>query len=205
MDQPGTYTLDAETLMLNAYRLLCLFYANKEIARLSDPSRRDDPASRLEQQFFDREVTTVLLNIAVGLRVLDDQMKALPVRSPARIAYITARDEINSRHSCMMFDDMSLRETCNKIIHATTVEPHSAQGAESHEIDSHNWLSWADVHDQSPDEAGPEPEPIEWHHLSGHIRLGGQQNNKQWWHLLDVPVFVEAICGLLELSGREHR
>ena len=30
----STYALDKETIKLNAYRLLCLFYANKEIARL---------------------------------------------------------------------------------------------------------------------------------------------------------------------------
>jgi hypothetical protein len=61
----GTYELDAEQIKLNAYRLGCLFFANKEIARRSDPAS-PSPAAQLEQHFFVREMSHLLLQIAIG-------------------------------------------------------------------------------------------------------------------------------------------
>ena len=94
MKMPSTYTLDTETIKLNAYRLLCLFYANKEIARLSDPNTRADPASQLERVFFAREMTHILLNIAVGLRVLDDQIRSMHPSEKQREAYLLALNKV---------------------------------------------------------------------------------------------------------------
>lgn len=154
---PGTYALDSEALKLNAYRLLCLFYANKEIARLCDPESPADAAVQLERRFFSREMTHLLLNIAIGLRVLDDQMLALPPGNANRQKYLVQRDRVNQRYQCMMFDEMPLREVCNKVIHALVVDPHSTEGSGSHRIDEYNWLAWSDVHDVSPEEAGQSP------------------------------------------------
>jgi hypothetical protein len=61
----GTYELDAEQIQLNAYRLGCLFFANKEIARRSDPSA-PNPIAGLEQKFFAREMSHLLLQIAIA-------------------------------------------------------------------------------------------------------------------------------------------
>lgn len=201
MEFPSNYTLDRETVKLNAYRLLCLFYANKEIARLSDPEKRDDPASLLEREFFSREMTHLLLSIAISLRVLDDQMTARPEESDERKRYLRVRADVNSRHNCMMFDDMSLRKVCNKIIHASTVEAHTQEGAQSHKIDEYNWLGWVEAREQDGEETGPQPDPIEWHHLTSNIRLGGVENGVEWWHLLEVPTFVDAVFELLSDGG----
>lgn len=201
MKLPSTYTLDKETIKLNAYRLLCLFYANKEIARLSDPEDRSDPASQLQSTFFAREMTQLLLNIAIGIRVLDDQMNNLAKADPMRQSYFRTRDEVNTRHRhIMMFDTMSLRDVCNKVIHATLVEPHSSKVRGSHRFDEYNSCGWSDANDETPGEVGPEPEPIEWQYLSGDIRLGGIHAKEQWWHLLRVPKFVEAVFELLQAT-----
>lgn len=145
-----------------------------------------------------------MLNIAIGVRVLDDQMKELAKNDPTRQVYFWTRDEVNRRHHCMMFDAMSLRDVCNKVIHSTTVEPHTTKGSESHKIDEHNWLGWSEADDHAPGEVGPKPESIEWQHLSGNIRLGGIQEKKPWWHLLEVPTFVEAVFELLELHHKAN-
>lgn len=203
MKLPSTYTLDTETLKLDAYRLLCLFYANKEISRLCDPDGDSSAPSSLERHFFSREMTKLLLGIAIGIRVLDDQMQSLGPDNPERQKYLERKDKVDRNHACMMFDAMSLREACNKIIHATVVEPHSNEGSSFHQIDEHNWLGWSQAHDEGED-AGPEPEPIKWHHLSGHIRLGGQYQKKQWWHLLDVPEFVDAVYAALSEGEQVH-
>lgn len=198
---PGTYTLDAEKVKLNAYRLLCLFHANMEIARTTDPEATNEPAAHLERQFFSREMTELLLSIAIGVRVMDDQANSLPLDSQFRIEYVARRAAVNNNRQCMMFDMMSLREVCNKIIHAVVVEPHSTEGTGSHQIDEYNWLGWSESQDQAPDDVGPEPMPIKWSHLSGNIRLGGSRGREQWWHLLMVPTFVEAVYELVSADG----
>lgn len=201
MIRSNTYTLDKETIKLNAYRLLCLFYANKEIARLSDPDNQNDAAFQLERLFFAREMTQVLLNIAIGVRVLDDQMTCLAATDPARQAYLRTRDEVNLRHHCMMFNPMPLREVCNKVIHATKVEPHATRGSQFHKIDEYNRASWSEAVEQAPGAAWAEPVPIDWEHLSGNIRLSGIKEKKRWEYLLEVPTLVEAVFDLLEPQG----
>jgi len=177
----SSYALDRESIKLDLYRLICLFHANKEIARRSDPTHEyPDAAAQLERKFFPREMSRLLLSIAIGLRTLDDQMNRLSVDSPERIKYLAARDRAN-RYRCMMFDEMPLREVCNKIVHANVVEPHTKEGVEPHEYDL---LAW----EESIDAAS-----IGWEHLSGNIRLGGNKGREQWWHLLEVPTFVEAV------------
>lgn len=177
----SSYTLDRDSIKLDAYRLICLFYANKEIARRSDPTNEfPDSAARLEKAFFPREMSRLLLSIAIGLRTLDDQMRNLRADASERVKYIAARDRAN-RLQCMMFDEMPLREVCNKIVHATVVEPHTREGVEPHEYDL---LAW---------EASDDDASIGWEHLSGNIRLGGKKAGEQWWHLLEVPIFVEAV------------
>ena len=193
---PGTYTLDAENLKLNAYRLLCLFHANVEIARTSDPEDPIDAAASLQRQFFAREMTALLLSIAIGVRVMDDLMLSLEPDSQLRARYLARRDQINKKRNCMMFDEMPLREVCNKIIHAVVVEPHSREGTGSHQIDEYNWQGYSEAKDQAPDGDWSEPKPIVWSHLSGNIRLGGSRRKEQWWQLLIVPEFVEAVYGL---------
>lgn len=194
----SAYVLDRESIRLDAYRLLCLFYANKEIARQSDPvNHHPDPALLLERRYFPRELTRLLLSIAIAIRTLDDQMEQLPATNADRTKYLLARDYANGQHFCMMFDEMSLREVCNKIIHATVVEPHTQDGVESHQYDQYLWESWQLSHEDGGSDESNQPEPIPWEHLSGSVRLGGKHFGKQWWHLLEVPTFVNAVFDLL--------
>jgi len=191
------YALDAETIKLNAYYLLCLFFTNKEIARQANPESHDDALSLLEHQFFASEVTKLLLNIAISLRVLDDQINHLPCDSPQKRAYLQALLDVNNRYNCTMFDRLSLREVCNKIIHATNTEPHMQDASDPHQIDEHNSLEWSEAMEQSGGKAGPKPDFVKWQHLSCRIRLAGTQRGVEWACLLEVPVFVEAVYTLL--------
>ena len=199
MQLPSSYVLDREAIKLNAYRLICHFYANKEISRHTDPDTRDDAIATLEDNYFFREMSRLLLEVAISVRVLDDQMKKVNETSEIRINYDTAMEQVNHRYNCMMFDNMNLREVCNKIIHAEVVEPHIQESENgNHEIDSYNWIGWSDAVEQSGGENIPEHEPIKWKHLTNNIRLGGKHRGEEWWHLLEVPTFVGAISGLLD-------
>tara|TARA_R110002167_G_scaffold361651_1_gene580174 strand:+ start:59 stop:319 length:261 start_codon:yes stop_codon:yes gene_type:complete len=82
MQLPSSYVLDREAIKLNAYRLICHFYANKEIARHTDPDTRNDAIAKLEDNYFFREISRLLLEVAISLRVLDDQMKNLRLDRP---------------------------------------------------------------------------------------------------------------------------
>ena len=198
MLQLSAYVLDREAIRLDAYRLLCLFYANKEIARQSDPvNHHPDQALLLERRYFPRELTRLLLSVAIAIRTLDDQMEHLSIENADRKKYVLARDHANAQHLCMMFDEMSLREVCNKIIHATVVEPHTQEGVESHQYDEYMWEAWQQNYDEAGSTESDRPEPIPWEHLSGKVRLGGKQFGKQWWHLLEIPTFVSAVFDLL--------
>jgi len=83
------------------------------------------------------------LETAISNRVLDDQIKRLSEKLEIRVPYDIANKEINCRYSCMMFDEMTLREVCKKIIHAEVVERHinESEGG-GHKIDSYNWIGW---------------------------------------------------------------
>tara|TARA_R110001583_G_scaffold179523_1_gene336349 strand:+ start:1926 stop:2369 length:444 start_codon:yes stop_codon:yes gene_type:complete len=136
MQLPSSYVLDREAIKLNAYRLICHFYANKEIARHTDPDTRNDAIAKLEDNYFFREISRLLLEVAISLRVLDDQMKKQDEKSEIRSSYDAAMMGVNDRYDCMMFDIMNLREVCNKIIHADIVEPHVQESEDGgHEID----------------------------------------------------------------------
>lgn len=197
MQLPSNYVLDREAIKINAYRLICHFYANKEIARHTDPDTRDDAIAKLEDNYFFREISRLLLEVAISVRVIDDQMKKLNAISKIRASYDATMKEVNRHYNCMLFDVMNLREVCNKIIHADVVEPHIQESENGrHEIDSYNWLGWSETVEQSGNKNIPEPEPIKWKHLTNNIRLGGKYRGEQWWHLLEVPTFVGAISEL---------
>lgn len=195
---PSSYILDRENIKVKAYRLICHFYANKEISRQSDPECRDGGIAKLEDQYFFKEISKLLLELAISIRVLDDQMKSLPQSSKIRSAYFESMAQVNSGYNCMMFDEMTLREVCNKIIHANVVEPHIEESENGdHQIDHYNWLGWSESIEYSEDKDIPKPEPIKWKRLKNNVRLGGTHRREQWWHLLQIRIFVEAITELL--------
>ena len=190
MNLPSKYVLDVESIKLNSYRLISLFYANKEIARSTNPESRDGIA-KLEDKFFFSEMSKLLIEIAISIRVLDDQMKVLPESSEIKKAYDAAMIVTNKKHSCMMFDELSLRETCNKIIHADLVEPHVEESTNGdHEFDIHNWLGWSEAMEYSEGEDISTPVPIKWKHLTNNVRLGGKKG-KAGIQIISATLMVE--------------
>lgn len=104
MEFPQNYVLETENIKLNAYRLICLFYTNKEIARRTEPKTKSNPIARLEKKFFFREMSRLIISIAISVRIIDDQMKSLGNESQDNEAYIASLTKINGKYRCMMFD-----------------------------------------------------------------------------------------------------
>lgn len=192
----ASYVIDRESIKLDAYRLLCLFYANREIARRSDPVKEfPDAAAKLEDDYFARELTRLLLSIAIALRTLDDQIQGLPESDEARAKYMAARHTANNDFPCVLSERLPLREVCNKIIHAITVEPFQTEGQHPHEYDEMAMDSWREHRD--PDSNCQPPLALGWQHLSGFVGLSGTKGRERWAHVLCVPTFIEAIYASL--------
>jgi hypothetical protein len=181
------YILDRATVLQKLYYLLCLFFANKEIARRSDPDDETAPLASLERKFFVAEASRTLIEIAIAVRVIDDQMKQLAPENTERHRYELSKAKIDRDHAYGLFDDLNLnlRETCNKIIHSHVMEPHSSEGSEAHELDHGHRF-------------GDDERTIDWQHFNGFVRLCGADHKvKEWYVLLDLEVFVSAVYKLL--------
>lgn len=179
------YLIEKNEILLKAYQLLCLFFANKQISSIAHPEVPLEPLKRLETRFLFTQVSTLLLEVAILFRTLDDQMKKSP-ESPQRAQYLLQLERTNNNYAPMLFDEnINIRECCNKIIHATTFEPNLVEGGTAHSKDYMAYL-------------GDSEREFQWHHLSGDVRITGKKQDKEEWaHLIQIPVFVEAIAFLL--------
>jgi hypothetical protein len=136
----------------------------------------------------------LLIEVAVAVRVIDDQMKRLPADSSERMEH-ERRSLAVKDYSFGMFDDLGLdlRKTCNKVIHLDVMEPHTTIGHELHTYDL------AHIHEDDP------PRSIDWKHLNGYVRLAGTDRGKEWYVLLDIEVFVQAVMEVLGPPAAERR
>lgn len=102
-------------MLQKAYNLLCIFFANKEIARRSDPDDPSAPLRSLEGMFFESEASRLLIEMAVAMRVIDDQMHRLPADAPERIDYERKKESAKD-YEWGLFDDLNLdlRKICNR-------------------------------------------------------------------------------------------
>ncbi len=181
MRTTGTYVIERTEVLRKAYRLLCIFFANKEIARRSAPDDDNAPLKALERLFLEAEASRLLVEVAVAVRVLDDQMRCRPAGDAWRVEHQRRMASV-SEYAYGMFDELNLdlRQTCNKIIHSDVMEPHTKEGWEPHEWDS------AHIH-------GDDDRSIDWEHLNGYVRLAGTKGRQEWYVLLDIEVFVSAV------------
>jgi hypothetical protein len=191
MRTTGTYVIERTEVLRKAYRLLCIFFANKEIARRSAPDEDDAPLKALERLFLEADASRLLVEVAVAVRVLDDQMRRRPLGDPERVEHERGMAAVR-KYEYGMFDDLNLdlRETCNKIIHSDVMEPHTKDGWEPHEWDL------AHIH-------GDDDRSIDWEHLNGYVRLAGTKGKQEWYVLLDIEVFVSAVYEVVRPLGSE--
>ncbi|EAR59997.1 hypothetical protein [Neptuniibacter caesariensis] len=103
------HTIDLKQIRLDVYRLVCYFEAARSIAE-THASQDDYAIEALPREFFTDEVSRILLQTAIILRMLDDESEAdIEERDP----FFSGRLEQNGKTK-----QLSLREACNKIIHS---------------------------------------------------------------------------------------
>jgi len=180
----SAYQIEKSEILRKAYQLLAYFLANKQIANIAHPDNSDDPLKSLDARYIFQETSKLLLEVAILFRALDDQLQK-PKNLVNREKYLERVKSTNQRYSLDMFENLSIRECCNKIIHATVFEPKIVEGLGAHSKDLAAFY-------------GDDEKEIVWHHLSGDIRIAGKHSGKDWAYLISVPEFVEALAYLLD-------
>jgi hypothetical protein len=111
--RPG-HSIDPSPFLLDLYRLLCMVLADRQFAKLGLQSSR--AIEWLQDGYADTEITRVLISTAVILRILFDQD-----RRRFRDLVSKKCGTLYPERPKMTREDLTLREACNKIIHATRV------------------------------------------------------------------------------------
>lgn len=117
-----------EPIILDLHRLVTLFIASPNLAELRT-NLAGDPISWL-QQYEDEEITRILINSAIIARIIDD-------RDELSLNHIDTKcgDLIENLTFPKVIVPLSLREACNKIIHAKKIH---SDISESNEISYRN-------------------------------------------------------------------
>jgi hypothetical protein len=116
------YKPNTKVAILELHRLVCIFLASKEFANLRDgPTHVLDTWDYLQEAEED-EITRILLSVAITARVIDDLADGV---------FDFVADDCGTLEWANKAKPLTLREACNKIIHASKVRfdvEHSAGG-----------------------------------------------------------------------------
>ena len=145
-----------ETAILELYRLVAIFLASKNFAALrkGDPGEGHDSIYKL-QECEEEEVTRILLVLAITARVIDDRESRVYELVGTNCGMLQ-RDTSRSAE-----EELTLREACNKIIHANKVRV-----------------------DMEEDDKGQR-------YLNPYIYIYGQQGRAEWKATPDVIRFAK--------------
>ncbi|WKT61905.1 hypothetical protein Q2E61_06830 [Microbulbifer thermotolerans] len=113
---PGGHNPDMENAKVELHRLLTLFLASKSLSELiEDPSgERYDPILDIMEKERS-EITRILLYLAILARVIDDR------EGRVFSSHDTDCGKLYTGADLSAINNLSLRDACNKIIHATKI------------------------------------------------------------------------------------
>ena len=93
----SAYQIEESEILRKAYQLLAYFLANEQIAKIAHPDKSDDPLKSLDARFLFQETSTLLLEVAILFRSLDDQLKK-STNSDNREKYLRKVANTNERY-----------------------------------------------------------------------------------------------------------
>ena len=105
------YTFDTISIEKQCYHLVVMAIASRQLRDDFPPS--EDAEIHIFYAYEEQEIHQILISIAVQLRMMDDILKQ---NSRAREFGETVIGRLNET------DALSLREACNKVIHAREIE-----------------------------------------------------------------------------------
>lgn len=107
---------NTENTIIELHRLLSIFLASKNFARLCEnyPGEGFDPIYKI-QEVEEDEIIRILLSLAITARVVDDRENKVLEQQGSDCGTLQKNIKI------LEMDTLEIREACNKIIHARTV------------------------------------------------------------------------------------
>ena len=103
---PGPFALDL-------YRLLCIVLADKAVTKVTVDARG---VAVLQAEYRKVETTRILVSSAVALRIIFDRYPKAFAKLPRRTCGV-----LFPKWPDRTREDLTLREACNKIVHATEI------------------------------------------------------------------------------------
>ncbi|RBP53683.1 hypothetical protein [Arenicella xantha] len=112
----GGHRPNMENAKLELHRLVAIFLSSRKFSELvEDPTgEKYDPILDI-QEFESDEITRILLYLSTLARVIDDREERFFNVLATNCGYLYMGDGFSKKQ------DLSLREACNKIIHATKI------------------------------------------------------------------------------------
>jgi hypothetical protein len=114
-NQKQPHAIEPGAFVLDLYRLLCMVMASRDVARhgLTSPV-----IAMMQGGFFKSEVTRILISCATGLRIRFDQRPQRPTNDERSDCGKLFPNWVTDPKTVEV---LTLREACNKIIHATDI------------------------------------------------------------------------------------
>ena len=124
------FVLNSETVLRDAYRLLSLVLGDQIISATCEDER--DPLAQLHDQFIEDELVQLLISTAVMNRTQDEHMSG-PRNDENELSFSPIVHHCGTLNANLMAEDvvtkpLTLREACNKIIHAEHITAETAEG-----------------------------------------------------------------------------
>lgn len=164
--RPG-HLFDTDIFRIDLWRLLSMYLSSKPLAQLNMADKSE--LLELENEFLTDEITRILLTSAIIIRIADDREGKVIDRHSSPVG--TLQKNINKKDII----DLSLREACNKIIHA-----------ESFNFDVSNEYDTALYRENN--------------YLEPFIYYYGRSQNIRWRAVLSVIDFIQQANRFLKLA-----
>lgn len=151
------FVVDRLRVQLLAYRLITIILSSKELSKLC-LFLDDETPSLMKQEFEQNEIEHLLLQIAILVRAADDAARSGQTIGGSwnpKVGKIIQNIKTNKK------EDLTLREACNKIIHAQKV---------SYDLNRNS-------------------EPRRTYVKPSFMYLYGKKDNKDWKTILDIKKF----------------
>jgi hypothetical protein len=179
LDKP--HSVDPQKLREYCFNIINIFYAHETILRSHSLASTHETYLQDEwHKIFHKCSSSYLLDLAVGIRTLED---ILDESCPK----LTDEDNESIWGSADGIEHKTLREACNKIIHAKKFS-YSLSKLDTDEFPG----------DMDEDDFEPQPNRC----LSGEIELLGEYNKKKWSVTVLVPELIESTLKYLSLCEK---
>ena len=155
---------------------MCVFESSPQVRALPKAYRRTSRLWKLHDRMAERRLVQTLLELAVIVRTFDDQKRHGDATLYADFKKSICPDGVGRLGE----QSLSLREACNKIIHADDLRP---------------------IYEDSEVENEETGRQDQYWYMTGEIELKGVRGNKPWDAYFDIRTFLEGCLDLLSFKS----